>query len=110
MACTVVHASGPLRIFDTSEQLKEQVRDLTDFHEADFAAPWQIDDAPAEFIESQLKGIVGIEIPITRLEGKWKLSQNRSVADREGVIDGLNAAGTPELQAIAAQCSRYNLF
>ena len=99
----IVHASGPLHIVDSPAQLHKWVRDLTDFHEADFPAPWQIDDAPEDFLQGQLKGIVGIEIPITRLEGKWKVSQNRSDADRTGVAAGLRAAGTPEQQAMTIE-------
>jgi len=91
----VVHAHGPLQTFDDPRSLEANVRALTALHEAAFAEPWSVDDAPADFIQSQLQGIVGIEIPITRIEGKWKVSQNRVPADRQGVIDGLRAKGDP---------------
>ena len=55
--------------------------------------PWAVTDAPEAFVEAQMKGIVGIEIPIARIEGKWKVSQNRPEADRRGVVDGLSAEG-----------------
>jgi transcriptional regulator len=77
------------------------VRALTDRHEAGRAQPWSIDDAPAEFIDRQLKGIVGFEMPISRLEGKWKLSQNRPVEDRAGVISGLRELGDESSTAMA---------
>lgn len=97
----VVHARGPLVTFDDPERLEANVRALTDHHEAAFADQWRVDHAPPEFIRAQLKGIVGIEIPIARLEGKWKVSQNRVPADREGVVAGLRALGDPPSLAMA---------
>jgi transcriptional regulator len=97
----VVHAYGTLRIFEDADSLRALVRALTDRHEAGRTPPWSIDDAPAEFIDRQLKGIVGIEMPISRLEGKWKLSQNRPAADRAGVIIGLRELGDESSAAIA---------
>lgn len=96
-----VHAHGPLRVFDDADRLRALVAALTDKHEAAFARPWKIDDAPPDFIAAQLKAIVGIEIPIARLDGKWKLSQNRVDADREGVVQGLRALGTADGTALA---------
>jgi len=64
---------------------------LTDLHEAGRDHPWQVTDAPEPYVEGQLRGIVGIEVAVTRVEGKAKLSQNRSEADRRGVVDGLRA-------------------
>jgi transcriptional regulator len=75
---------------------------LTDTHEAFSAVPWQVSDAPASFIDAMLKGIVGIEIPVRRAEGKAKLSQNRSETDRAGTVAGLAARGDPESLAVAA--------
>jgi transcriptional regulator len=63
--------------------------------EAALPHPWSVDDAPADFFHGQMAGIIGIEIPVTRLEGKWKVSQNRSATDRAGVVRGLRASGTP---------------
>ena len=64
--------------------------------------PWNVSDAPKDFIRSQLKGIVGLELPIQRLEGKWKVSQNRTERERKGVIDGLAKLNTPESLAMKA--------
>ncbi len=89
----VVHASGPLLIRDDPVWLRDLVSRLTAQQESPRPQPWQITDAPADYLEQMLSAIVGIEIPITRLVGKWKVSQNRSVADREGVIAGLRGRG-----------------
>ncbi len=104
----VVHAHGPLRIYEDPELLLRNVRALTELHEAPLARRWSVEDAPADFIREQLKGIVGIEIPILRLEGKWKVSQNRVSADRQGVIEGLRDAGDPQSLAMADQVSSRN--
>lgn len=96
----VVHANGPLQTYDDPRLLERNVRDLTELHEARFAQPWSVDDAPADYVQGMLKGIVGIEIPIARLEGKWKLSQNRPPEDRQGAVDGLRQAGDPLSVAI----------
>jgi transcriptional regulator len=85
----VAHASGGLRIIEDREWLRRFVTHLTSRFEADRPAPWKVSDAPEEFIEKQLEGIVGIEIPIVKLVGKWKVSQNRPQRDREGVVEGL---------------------
>jgi len=93
-----VHAYGPISFFEDAERLRDQVASLTDRHEAANAEPWALNDAPEKFVQSQLKGIIGFEIPITRIDGKWKLSQNRPAADKEGVIRGLetrDGADTP---------------
>jgi transcriptional regulator len=97
----VVHAHGPLRVMDDAEWLKRHLKNLTNAHESKLPTPWKVDDAPSDFIESLIKGIVGLELPIQRLEGKWKVSQNRSVKDREGVITGLHELDTPESQVMA---------
>lgn len=88
-----VHAHGTPRIVDDSRWLRRLVDDLTDWHEARQPAPWRVADAPDEFIAQMIDAIVGLEIPVLRLKGKWKLSQNRSAADRAGVAQGLRAAG-----------------
>jgi len=84
-----VHAYGPAEFFEDADRLLDVVTRLTRHHEAQRAEAWAVSDAPAPFIASQLKGIVGVRLPITRLEGKRKLSQNRSEADRAGVAAGL---------------------
>jgi transcriptional regulator len=87
-----VHAHGPLRVIEDAAWLRPLVERLTDRHEAARPAgetPWHVSDAPEAFIDTMLKAIVGIELPIARLEGKWKVSQNRPVEDRAGVVTGL---------------------
>ncbi|MGH7076989.1 MAG: FMN-binding negative transcriptional regulator [Acetobacteraceae bacterium] len=96
-----VHAYGRLVFFDAREALREVVTRLTKRHERAFARPWEVSDAPADFIDAQLKGIVGFRIEIARLEGKWKMSQNRPLADREGVIGGLRQQGGAVKSAVA---------
>lgn len=100
-----VHASGPVSFFDDPERLLDVVSRLTDRHEAGRAAPWAVADAPPDFIRAQLKGIVGLRMPIKRLEGKFKLSQNRSVADRAHIATGLSASGKASDRAAAKMIS-----
>lgn len=88
-----VHAHGPLRTFDDPDRLLALVTALTTEHESPRPNPWHVTDAPADFIAGQLHAIVGIEIPITRLEGKWKMSQNRDPRDRESVLAHLRESG-----------------
>lgn len=89
----IVQVRGRARIVDDKEWLSGQIAELTAAHEAGRAEPWQVTDAPGAFIEAQIKGIVGLEIEITEISGKWKVSQNRPVADRAGVAEGLEANG-----------------
>jgi transcriptional regulator len=86
-----VHAWGSLIVHDDRAWLDQHVRHLTDSHEARREFPWSVDDAPPEYISKLLGGIVGFEIPITRLQAKWKLNQNHPPANFEGVIRGLEA-------------------
>jgi len=86
---TVVHAHGLLRAVEDAPWLHALLVRLTDHHEAQRAAPWAVADAPDDYVQQMLRAIVGIRIPIERLIGKWKVSQNRSAADRQGVADGL---------------------
>jgi transcriptional regulator len=97
-----VHAYGEVALFDEPEALLAVVRRLTERHEGRRADPWQVSDAPGDFIAAQLKGIVGLRVPIARLEGKWKLSQNRPEADRAGVKAGLAVSADPADRAVAA--------
>jgi transcriptional regulator len=97
----VVHAHGPLRVIDDPAWLRGLLVRLTAHHEAAMPVPWQVSDAPEEFIAKQLRAIVGIEIPLSRLTGKWKTSQNRNPADRAGVADGLRRAGNAAALAMA---------
>ena len=97
----VVQASGPMRMIEDRDWLARQIAALTATHEGSREKPWAVTDAPAQFVEAQIKGIVGIEIPIARIEGKWKVSQNRPEADRLGVVEGLRAAGDAASGAMA---------
>lgn len=85
----VVHARGKLTFHEDAEWLRGFVTALTDEHERASAAPWRVTDAPADYIDSMLRAIVGVEMKVTSVEGKWKLSQNRPDADVAGVIEGL---------------------
>jgi transcriptional regulator len=97
----IVHGYGAMKIIHDREWLRGLVTRLTSRFEAERAAPWQVTDAPAAFIDKQLGAIVGIEIPLTKLIGKWKVSQNRPVDDRKGVIEGLTERGDADSAAIA---------
>jgi transcriptional regulator len=98
----VVHAYGPLKVIEDKGWLLKNVEKLTNIHEAGSPVPWKVSDAPSDFIKSQLNGIVGVELPIRRLEGKWKVSQNRSESERKGVSEGLSKLNTPESLAMKA--------
>jgi transcriptional regulator len=93
----VVHAHGPLVVRDDERFLRGLLARLTRTHEAAQPRPWKMGDAPADYLDAMLKAVVGIEIPIARLVGKLKLSQNREVRDRDGAARGLEAAGHLEL-------------
>ena len=96
-----VQAWGRPRVMDDAAWIRGQIDDLTRHKEADRAAPWNVSDAPDTFLTSQIKGIVGLEIPISRIEGKWKVSQNRTAADQAGVAAGLRGE-SQEADAMAA--------
>jgi transcriptional regulator len=98
----VVHAHGFLKVIEDSAWLRAHLERLTGSHEAASPVPWKIGDAPADYISSQMKGIVGMEMTIDRLEGKWKVSQNRSERDRKAVASGLADLNTPESLAMKA--------
>jgi transcriptional regulator len=97
-----VHAYGPVEFFTDADRLIEVVTRLTNLHEQSRAKPWAVTDAPENFVRAQLKGIVGLRLPIARLEGKRKMSQNRSAEDRAGVIAGLTASEQASDRAVAA--------
>lgn len=98
----VVHAAGTLRFVEDPVWLRDFVAGLTAAHEAPRALPWKIDDAPAAYIDRMLGLIVGFEFSIASLTGKWKVSQNRSQADRQGVVRGLRDAADADSREIAA--------
>ena len=91
----VVQAWGRPRVMDDADWLTAQIGALTTLQESGRAEPWSVADAPEPFIESQLRGIVGVELPIDRIEGKWKVSQNQPEANRRGVAEGLRGEGSP---------------
>lgn len=88
-----VHAYGKPRVFEDVASLREMLDALTTQHEASQTAPWKVSDAPEEYIEDAMRGIVGFELSLTRIEGTWKMSQNRSAADRAGAAEGLREGG-----------------
>jgi transcriptional regulator len=90
----VVHAYGRAQAIDDRAWLERHVSELTVQQERDEPAPWATSDAPRTYLEAMLRGIVGIRFEITRLEGKCKMSQNRSAVDRTGVVRGLRGRGT----------------
>ena len=87
-----VHAYGPVRFRDDEDFLRANVESLTARHEAAREQPWAVGDAPADYISGQLRAIVGVELSITRLEGRWKMSQNRPSRDIDGVVSALGAS------------------
>lgn len=97
----VVHAHGQPRLIEDADWLLNHLEALTDEHEASQARPWKVADAPKDFTDRLLAALVGIEIPISRMEGKWKVSQNRLPADRLGVIAGLESRDDDRSRAMA---------
>jgi predicted FMN-binding regulatory protein PaiB len=89
-----------------ADVLHALVTKLTEAHETPRPRTWAVSDAPAEFIRAQLKGIVGFELPIAKLEGKWKMSQNRPAEDRAGVVQGLGREGEAEMAALVRPSPR----
>jgi transcriptional regulator len=89
-----VHVTGRARVFE-GEALYPHLRQLTAANETAHGLPWRIEDAPRSYVDGLIKAVVGIEIQIDRIEGKWKMSQNRPARDRESVIAALEALGTP---------------
>jgi transcriptional regulator len=96
-----VHAHGTLQTFDDPSALRQLLARLTDRHERAMPRPWRIEDAPADYIDRNLGAITGLRLPIDRLDGKWKLSQNRTDADRDGVLAGLDALDDPASRGMA---------
>lgn len=103
----VVIIYGQLKIHDDPAWLHEQVAALTDHHEARQEHPWGVSDAPEPFVDRQLRGIVGVELEITRWEGKAKMSQNQPVSNRHSVIEGLATSGDPRQQQVAERVAAY---
>jgi transcriptional regulator len=99
----MVQARGRVRFIDDAAWLRGLVGELTLRHEAAQPHPWQVEDAPADYVAAMLKAIVGIEIELESLVGKWKVSQNKNAADREGIAQGLGAHHSQEAVALARQ-------
>ena len=102
----VVHARGRLRVIDDAAWLRAQLGLLTDHNEAAFPKPWRVDDAPRDYTERLIEAVVGIEIVITRLTGKWTVSQNQPRPNQAGVVQGLCADTSPDAKAMAALIER----
>ena len=101
-----VHVRGPVSFFEDAERLMDIVTKLTKHHEAYSKNPWQVADAPSDYIGRELKSIVGFEMEIARIEGKWKLSQNKPQGDRDGVRKGLAERGRPFDEAVSAEMNQ----
>ncbi len=98
---TVVHVHGRAQVIDDRDRLRALVGELTDHHEAAFAHQWKVNDAPDAYVDQLLAAIVLVDIPIERIEGKWKLNQHRPLADRQGMVQGHRARGTEADDALA---------
>ncbi|MCJ2070708.1 FMN-binding negative transcriptional regulator [Methylobacterium sp. J-030] len=98
-----VHAWGRPRVIEDAAWLRRQIADLTALREGARPEPWAVSDAPEPFVAAQVQALIGVEIPITRIEGKWKMSQNRPEPDRAGVIAGFRAAGEAGLAELVAE-------
>jgi len=96
-----VHVYGPVEFFHEPERLLDVITRLTDLHEAGREKRWSVSDAPEEFVQAQLRGIVGVRIPIARLEAKRKMSQNRSAEDRAGVVRALSGSESEVDRSVA---------
>lgn len=102
----MVQVQGRASVKDDPVWLGRQIRDLTVMMEGGTPDPWAVDDAPEAFINAQMRGIVGVEIAITAIHGKWKASQNRNQADAQGVVEGLNAIETDRAADMAAMVAQ----
>ncbi|MFF5536004.1 FMN-binding negative transcriptional regulator [Streptomyces cinerochromogenes] len=106
----IAHVYGQLVVHDDAAWIEAQIRRLADRHEAGYEEPWSVDQAPAKFIERQLRAIVGVEVVISRVEAKFKLSQNQPRENVEGVIAGLEARGQADDTAVAAAVRAHNPY
>lgn len=98
---SAVHAYGPVEFFEDADRILGIVTRLTNLHEGQRTDPWAVTDAPEDFIRAQLRGIIGLRIPIARLDGKLKMSQNRTAEDRVGVAAGLASSPRPSDRTVA---------
>lgn len=98
----VVQVRGTPAIIEDEDWLLAQINELTNLHEEKRADPWRVTDAPRSFVQAQLKGIAGLEVPISRLEGKWKVSQNQPERNQQGVVAGLRSEGLDDVAELVA--------
>ncbi len=105
---TAVHAYGHVKFIDDVNWLRAQLDELTHAHEQSQPRPWGVEDAPADYIEKLLRAIIGVEIPVNRLVGKWKLNQNRPPRDRASVISSLHAINNESTSTMAELIESYN--
>jgi transcriptional regulator len=103
----LVHAHGVPRTIEDKDWLRSHVTQLSDLHESTSAVPWSVSDAPSDYIDTMLDNIVGIEIPISTIVGKWKTSQNRPLADKLGTIAGLYERADGNSREMAALMERH---
>lgn len=103
----VVHAHGLPRVIEDAEWILRHLAELTDEHERAQASPWKLSDAPEDFTGRLVESLVGIEIPISRLQGKWKVSQNRPRADKLGVVAGLQSMADEESRTMAEMVLKH---
>jgi len=104
----MVQARGTVRVIDDGVWLKQQIAALTNQQEAPREQPWKVSDAPDEYINSQIRAIIGLDLRLSSLEGKWKVSQNRSSEDRQGVIDNLRAEGNSVMSELVRERGEQN--
>lgn len=104
----IVQARGRGWMMEHPAWLRRHLEELTDANEATFEEPWRVADAPEEYLASQLKGIVGVRVEVAKLTGKWKVSQNRSRADQEGVVRGLEELGGEPAEVAAVMRERLS--
>ena len=97
----VVQASGLMQVHDNAQWIRTQATQITAERESAFDKPWAVNDAPRDYTDTMIKALVGIEIPITKLTGKWKVSQNQPVANRQTVVQALQADGGAQAVAMA---------
>jgi transcriptional regulator len=105
----MVQVRGPVTVHEEPEWLLPQITALTDTHESTRAEPWAVSDAPERFVDMQMRAIVGIEIAIEDIRGKWKVSQNRSAADQSGVAKGMQTEGADDMAALVRQFGKADL-
>ncbi|HEY9773836.1 MAG TPA: FMN-binding negative transcriptional regulator [Planktothrix sp.] len=104
----MIQARGIAKVMDDPEWIKRQITALTNQQEQDKSDPWKVSYAPESYIDTELRAIVGLEIKISQMEGKWKLSQNRNLQDRRGVAENLQAEGNTEMSSLVRQYGRLD--